>query len=141
MAGDARTYRLEGFAVPAELDRVHELLGRAGAEHPEIDATELMLFHTAVIEIAANVVEHGRPEGEVRWEFVLTIDSSEIVADLYDSAEATTVDLHAPMPEAEAEGGRGVPLAGALLDEIVVQHTPDGNHWHLVRRLGGAAPI
>lgn len=137
MAGDARTYRLEGFAVPAELDRVHALLAQAGARHPEIDATDLMLFHTAVIEIAANVVEHGRPEGEVRWQFVLTIDSSRISADLYDSAEAVTLDLQAPMPELDAESGRGVPLAGALLDEITVERTADGNHWHLVRHLSG----
>jgi serine/threonine-protein kinase RsbW len=139
MAGEARTYRLEGFAVPAELDRVHALLARAGAEHPEVDPTALMLFETAVIEIANNVVEHGRPIGEVRWRFVLTIDDEAIRADLHDSAQPVTADLDAPMPETDAESGRGLPLAGALLDEITVQQGPDGNHWHMARRLDSPA--
>jgi serine/threonine-protein kinase RsbW len=138
VAGDTAVYRLDGFAVPGELDRVHELLERAGSEHPEVGATDLMLFETAVIEIANNVVEHGRPIGEVRWRFVLTIDGQELGADLYDSAEAVNVDLDAGMPGADMEGGRGLPLAGALLDHLSVERSDGGNHWRLVRRLDSA---
>lgn len=139
MAGDTSVYRLDGFAVPAELDRVHELLERAGAEHPEIDATDLMLFETAVIEIANNVVEHGRPTGEVRWRLILTVEGEELRVDLYDSAEEVAVELGAEMPEAAEEGGRGLPLANALLDHLSVERSAGGNHWRLVRRLASAA--
>lgn len=51
MAGE---YQLEGFAVPEQLEAVHELLGQAAAEHPELDPMDVMLFETAVIEIANN---------------------------------------------------------------------------------------
>lgn len=139
MAGDAVIYRLDGFAVPDELDRVHELLELAGSEHPEVGSTDLMLFETAVIEIANNVVEHGRPIGEVRWRLVLTIDGHELSADLYDSADEVDVDLDAAMPDAETEGGRGLPLAGALLDHLSVERSNGVNHWRLVRRIDPAA--
>ncbi|MFC4616818.1 hypothetical protein ACFO3K_18975 [Cellulomonas algicola] len=63
MTGEPREYVLEGFAVPEELSHVSDLLELAGAEHPEVDPTDLMLFETAVVEIANNVVEHGKPHG------------------------------------------------------------------------------
>lgn len=139
MAGDSRGYRLDGFAVPEELDHVHQLLETAGNEHPEVDATDLMLFETAVMEIANNVVEHGRPEGEVRWRFLLTIDAREMRADLYDSAQEVIADLDVAMPGEDAESGRGLSLARAVLDEISVERTDTGNHWRLVRRLSPAS--
>ena len=129
-------YTLEGFAVPTELDRVHALLERAGSEHPELDPTDLMLFETAVIEIATNVVEHGQPHGEVRWRLELRIDDDEIEAELHDTGAEFQVDLGAQMPGTEAESGRGLPLASAMLDEIELARVDDSNHWRMVRRLG-----
>jgi serine/threonine-protein kinase RsbW len=137
MSGEPQ-YVLEGFAVPAELARVHELLERAGAEHPEIDPTDLMLFETAVIEIANNVVEHGKPAGEVRWRLTLEVTGTEIRADLDDTGHEFTADLDAPMPDEDAETGRGIALAGAVLDKIELQRADGENHWRMVRRLGQA---
>ena len=129
-------YTLEGFAVPTELDRVHALLERAGAEHPELDPTDLMLFETAVIEIANNVVEHGQPHGEVRWRLELRVGDDAVEAELHDTGREFEVDLDAGMPDFDAEGGRGLPLAHAMLDEIELHRVDDGNHWRMVRRLG-----
>jgi serine/threonine-protein kinase RsbW len=56
-------YLLEGLAVPESLNLLHDLLERVGREHPDLDAGDLMMFETAVIEVAGNVVEHGRPPG------------------------------------------------------------------------------
>lgn len=134
MGGEPRLYRLDGFAVPSELDRVHELLERAGSENLHVDATDLALFETAVIEIANNVVEHGRPRGEVAWRLILSVDDREITVDLYDSAQAVDLDLSESMPDEDVESGRGLPLAIALVDEITVERTAEGNKWHLVRR-------
>jgi serine/threonine-protein kinase RsbW len=136
MGGDLAEYTLEGFAVPTELGRVHDLLERAGTEHPELDATDLMLFETAVIEIATNVVEHGQPHGQVRWRLVLRVGAGQIQAELYDSGQEFQADLDAGMPGEEAEGGRGLPLAHALLDEIELERVSNGNHWRMARRLG-----
>ncbi|SDK73791.1 serine/threonine-protein kinase RsbW [Nocardioides sp. YR527] len=135
MAGEPHQYRLEGFAAPDQLDHVHALLERAGREHPEIDPIDLMLFDTAVIEIANNVVEHGRPRGKVRWRLTVSIGEAEIVADLYDSAQPADVAFDTAMPEADADSGRGLPLACALLDELTVTREPGANRWRMVRHL------
>jgi len=129
-------YEVEGLAVPAEIARLHELLEQAGAEHPDIDPTDLMLFETAVIEIATNVVEHGRPEGEVRWRFTLEVEAHALRAVLRDSGQEMPIDLDREMPDEEAEGGRGLALAGAILDEIAHERTDEGNLWRMVRRRG-----
>ncbi|MEL5992186.1 ATP-binding protein [Microbacterium phosphatis] len=135
MAGESR-YEVGGLAVPAEIARLHELLDRAGTEHPDIAATDLMLFETAVIEIATNVVEHGRPEGEVSWHFTLQVDDEALRAELRDSGQEADVDFGRQMPGADAESGRGLALAGAILDEIVVTRVEGGNLWRMVRRRG-----
>ncbi|ACZ31760.1 putative anti-sigma regulatory factor, serine/threonine protein kinase [Xylanimonas cellulosilytica DSM 15894] len=135
MTGDEDDYVLEGFAVPAGLAEVHGLLERVGAEHPEIHATDLMLFETAVGEIAANVVEHGRPIGEVRWRLTLAVREDEIEAELLDSGHEFAADFDTAMPDEMAEGGRGLPLAGALLHRIELTRLDDANHWRMVRRL------
>ncbi|GAA1735510.1 ATP-binding protein [Microbacterium paludicola] len=137
MAGD---YSLDGFAVPAELHRLHTLLERVGAEHPELDPMDLMLFETAVIEIANNVVEHGVPSGEVRWLFEVRVTDEAIVADLHDSGQEFSPTFGEQMPGEDAEGGRGLPLAEAVLDELEVNRTDEGNHWRMVRRRGHSAP-
>lgn len=73
-----RVYTLEGFAVPEQIGAVHDLLAQAAHDHPELDPTDVMLFETAVIEIANNVVEYGQPEGEVRWRFTIQVRPEEI---------------------------------------------------------------
>jgi serine/threonine-protein kinase RsbW len=129
---------LDGLAVPDELDAVHGLFEQAGQAHPEVDAMDLMLFGTAVIEIANNVVEHGRPLGEVRWRVALSIHDGLIEATLADSGREFTPDLGAAMPGENAESGRGFALAEAVLDEITLDRVDGVNRWHMVRRIAPA---
>jgi len=140
MAGDAapvgKEYVLEGFAVPDQLEAVHTLLARAVDDHPSLDSTDVMLFETAVIEIANNVVEHGRPVGEVRWKFTIRVHEEEIEAELDDTGQQFTPRQGEDMPDEDAEGGRGLPIAEALLDQIDFRRMDGTNHWHMVRRLG-----
>ena len=140
MTGEDEAYVVEGFAVPEELGALHDLLARAAAEHPECDATDLMLFETAVIEIANNVVEHGKPVGHVRWRLELRIEDDQIAAELLDTGQEFAPDLGATMPGEDAESGRGLPLAEALLDKIELERVNGENHWRMVRRLGHGAP-
>ncbi|KAA1426399.1 ATP-binding protein [Nocardioides antri] len=132
MAGDG--YGLQGFAVPEGVEDLHTLLGRAGAEHPDLDPSDLMLFETAVIEIANNVVEHGVPSGQVRWRFTLHVRPDQLEATLSDSGEALTDGFDPTMPDVLAEEGRGLPLAHAILDKIEYTRHDDANHWRMVRR-------
>lgn len=140
MTGDgvpgSKEYVLEGFAVPEQLDAVHTLLAQAADEHPELDPMDVMLFETAIIEIANNVVEYGRPEGEVRWKFVIRVRDEQIEAELDDTGQTFTPAQGRQMPGEDAEGGRGLPLAEALLDKIEFTRMGDTNHWWMVRRLG-----
>ena len=134
MAGDA--YVLEGLAVPAELDRLHLLLEQAAADHPDVPARDVMLLETAVMEIANNVVEHGRPSGEVAWSFRLAVEPGVLVAELRDSGQDVAhLDDHDPaMPDELAESGRGLPLASAALDELAYRREGDHNLWTMLRR-------
>ena len=140
MTGDGalgdKEYVLEGFAVPDQLDAVHALLAHAVADHPELDPMDVMLFETAIIEIANNVVEYGRPEGEVRWKFTIRVRKDEIEAELDDTGQTFTPSQGKAMPGEDAEGGRGLPIAEALLDRIEFKRMDDTNHWRMVRRLG-----
>lgn len=132
MAGET-DYQLEGFAVPEGIEDLHDLLERAGTEHPDLDPSDLMLFETAVIEIANNVVEHGVPAGGVRWWFALSVRPEELQAVLTDSGQALS-DIDPTMPDELAESGRGFPLAHAILDQCDYTRAEDANHWRMVRR-------
>lgn len=132
-------YAVDGFAVPTEIDRLHALLDQVGADNPQLEPMDLMLFVTAVIEIANNVVEHGTPEGQVRWRFQVSVTKDAIVADLHDTGQEFVPTLGEEMPGEDAEGGRGLALAEAVLDELEVRRTDEGNHWRMVRRLGQAS--
>lgn len=140
MTGDGalggNEYVLEGFAVPDQLDAVHSLLAQAASEHPDLDPMDVMLFETAVIEIANNVVEYGRPEGAVRWKFTIRVREDEIEAELDDTGQTFTPAQGSAMPGEDAESGRGLAIAEAVLDQIEFKRMGDTNHWRMVRRLG-----
>ncbi len=132
MSGD---YLLEGLAVPESLNLLHDLLEQVGREHPDLDGGDLMLFETAVIEVAGNVVEHGRPSGAVSWTFRLSVLPDRLEARLSDSGEeypggtwGTTMPAD-PMQE----DGRGLALATAVLDALDYERTDSVNHWTMLR--------
>lgn len=136
MGAEVTEYVLEGFAVPEQLDALHSLLAQAAEEHPELDSMDVMLFETAIVEIANNVVKHGQPEGKVRWRFKVRVREHEIEAELDDTAQQFTPARGSAMPGENAEGGRGLPIAEALLDQLECSRMGDRNHWRMVRRLG-----
>lgn len=133
-------YVIEGLSVPESLDRLHDLLDRVAQDEPGLDQQDLLLFETAVIEIAGNVVEHGRPTGAVAWSFRLDILPDRLSAVLSDDgqeyavAEERLTDGWWAMPEdALAEGGRGLALASVALDELDYQRDEGVNSWTMVR--------
>lgn len=133
MTGD---YVLEGLAVPESLNLLHDLLERAGREHPDLDARDLMMFETAVIEVAGNVVEHGRPQGRVTWAFRLSVRSDRLEAQLSDSGEEYPGGTWGTTMPADLlqEEGRGLALATAVLNSLDYERSAGANHWTMVRR-------
>jgi serine/threonine-protein kinase RsbW len=133
MTGD---YLLDGLAVPDSLNLLHDLLEQVGGEHPELTASDLMLFETAVIEVAGNVVEHGKPPGEVSWTFRLAVRPDRLEGTLSDSGEEYPGGAWGTdMPDTMEEDGRGLALATAVLDSLVYERAGDVNEWTMVRRL------
>ena len=133
MTGDA--YELSGLATPEGLTRVHELLERAMAEHAGVEPADALMFQTAVIEIANNVVEHGRPQGSdrVSWRILIEVRDDRLVATLSDSGEELAVALANSLPESLELSGRGLPMAQAALDELTYGRAGGRNHWRMVR--------
>ena len=137
MTGD---YELRGLAVPGSLDLVQDLLVLVRSEHPDISETDLSMFETAIAEIHGNVVQHGRPEGQVTYAFSLTVRPDRLVGFLADTGEpATDLSDLAPVEEM-AESGRGLWLAHATLDELLYARTGNRNTWKMTRLRSSSTP-
>ena len=130
MAGE---YRVDTLAVPETLNLLHDLLDRVREDHPDVESTDLMLFETAVIEIANNVVEHGQPPGTIRYSFTLDVESDQLLGHLSDGGPPLE-DPHAPMPGTDSENGRGLALARIALDDLAYERVGEHNEWTMIRR-------
>lgn len=134
MTGEVE-YTIEQLAVPDSLQELHALLEQIGTEHPQVDESDLMMFETAVIEIAGNVIEHGTPSGQVVFVFHFTIHQDRLECRLSDTSARPVPAIDTPsMPQDPSnEDGRGLALAHAVLDRMECRHEDGINHWTLVR--------
>jgi len=130
-------FRATLTALDQGLDVLHhsvELLrqatGRTDADR------DLMLFETALGEIGANVLTHGRPEGvQLPVEYQLHLDAGTVLASFVDPGPPVHDHLGRAMPDLASENGRGLALARSLLDELGYQREGEVNRWRLVKRL------
>lgn len=129
----AEEFALKGWAVPEGLRDLRALVELADAAHPQIRSEAFLELETAAIEVAGNVVEHGRPPGQIRWSFTLRVMPEHVECVLADNGQKYEGDLTAVMPDPLAESGRGLALARAVLDEFSHTHTGDENVWTMRR--------
>ena len=129
MAGE---YELDAVSVPESIEDLHDLMERVRRDHPEVGDEDLMMLETAVVEIAGNVVQHGRPAGKVAYRLQLEVLDDRLRVRLDDSG---TSEVPWPPGEADplAEGGRGIALAGAVVDRLDYERVGDQNRWVLER--------
>lgn len=127
MAGE---YRLARTATLDALEPLHELFA---AVHEPVESMDLMLFETAVIEVVGNLIQHGRPPGEVQFDFILEVTDESLLGRIDETGETVTIDLNNPMPDPSVESGRGLPLIRAVLDEFRFERTRGRNMWVLRR--------
>jgi len=142
MAGESGpAYELGGLAVPESLNLLHDLFERVRGDWPGVDETDLLMFETAIVEIHGNVVEHGHPPGKVVYAFALEVQPDRIVGLLADTGSPVPdlSGLDDGPPDELAEGGRGLWLAKATLDELDYVRIGDRNTWRLLRLRSGAA--
>ncbi len=96
-----------------------------------------MLFESAVAEIGANVLVHGRQEGpaDAPVEYQLRLDGHMALATFTDHGAALHNQLSRAMPDPASERGRGLAIARQVLDELGYEREGDVNRWRLVKRL------
>lgn len=96
-------------------------------------------FETAIVEIAANIVEHSRrSDAEVggrRYSLDLDATEAELTARFQDNGLPAEIDLAAvTMADVDDESGRGLALALASLERLDYRHEEGRNIWTLVCR-------
>ena len=134
----------QGFEFRATLDRLDDgletlhqsmdSLRKAGGRRA--DDAGLMLFETALAEIGANVLTHGRPEGAAHpVEYVLQLHENVARASFTDRGPAVHNHLTREMPGHSSEAGRGLAIARLVLDELGYERDGEMNRWRLVKRL------
>ncbi len=102
----------------------------------DLDETNLMLFESALAEIGANALTHGRREAEdAPVEYDLHLDGRTAMATFTDRGPHVHNQLNRSMPEPTSESGRGLAIARQVLDELGYERDGEINKWRLVKRL------
>ncbi len=113
---------------------VQQLRERAGGT---IDETNLMLFESALAEIGANTLTHGRRDAatDAPVEYHLVLEGRTAMATFTDRGPPVHNQLSRAMPEPSSETGRGLAIARQVLDELGYEREGEVNTWRLVKRL------
>jgi len=123
-----------GPAHPECLDAIHELMGRLWQAETGVTDTDRMMFTTAVLEVANNIVTHNRARSDVSISLALTADPIALRAEFCDDGSPAAVDLDtAALPGDSAESGRGLAIARMALDELGYERGKEVNRWRLAR--------
>ena len=126
-------YELQALSVPESIEDLHELIARAGRDHPDVNRDDLMMLETAVIEIVGNVVEHALPLGRVTYRCRLEVLDDALRVHLIDRGLGI-VPWPPTEPDPLAESGRGLHLARALVHKLEYERIGDENRWVVERR-------
>jgi serine/threonine-protein kinase RsbW len=107
------------------------LLAQLWQEQPDVAETDQIMFSTAVLEVANNIVNHG---GGGTMSLVLRGDTRQLEARFSDDGAAVEVDLDAALlPDDLATSGRGLAIVRMAVDEFRYSHRDGFSRWHLVR--------
>jgi len=102
-----------------------------------LDETNIMLFESALSEIGANVLTHGRKDSptDEAVDFRLTLEGHMALATFVDHGPPVHNHLTRAMPDRFTESGRGLAIACQVLDELGYEREGEINKWRLVKRL------
>lgn len=134
--GEMVTRTLRLMSPPDTVDTVHELLDEMWPTVPDLHPRDRMALDTAIIELAANVIQHANRGRPITATLTVIAFAGRIEATLSDSGEIGEVDIEGrSMPQADelAESGRGIALMKALVDTVEHRRVDGFNHWTLVR--------
>jgi serine/threonine-protein kinase RsbW len=132
--GRLQVHELLACTDPECLGMVLDLLADMWAISTDVSELDQMMFETAVIEIAANIVQHGTEEGPVNCNLVLEVYPDRLDAHFKDDGVTAHVDIGAAtMPDAFAESGRGLAMVKAAVDVLTYERRDGDNFWKLSR--------
>lgn len=118
-----------------DINTVHDYIERVWAENDDLDEMDRLRFETAIIELAANVIQHGDNGDGVSAEVLITVDSDTIRGRITDSSEAGRVELALrEMPDEMAESGRGIAFIQRLVDVLHYERREGENVWMIEKR-------
>jgi serine/threonine-protein kinase RsbW len=126
---------------PDDLDTVQDYVQRVWASAPELDSMDKLKFETAIVELAANVIQHSNHGDGVAGSLTITIDGERIRGTVRDSSAASSVELERrDMPDELAESGRGIAFIQRLVDVLHYERRGGENLWVIekVRETAGS---
>ncbi|MFJ6456150.1 ATP-binding protein [Paenarthrobacter sp. NPDC091669] len=129
-----------GFHGPSNeeaIEAIHNELDALWDDAAFVPDMDRMTFATAVIEAAANIVQHALPVAEkpVEIDVDISVRPSRLVARVsaYNAREPFASDMQASMPDSDAESGRGLALIEALVTTVTFERQDGTNTWILTR--------
>lgn len=127
-----RSFRLH--CPPDSVDTVQDLLATVWGHVDDLDSVDLMAAELAIVELAANVVEHANMGEAISFSLAVVVYDDRIEATVTDDGRVDHVDLRPRvMPGGDAERGRGIPIMQSLTDSLEHRHIDGFNHWTIVR--------
>lgn len=127
------SYQVEGPATADGLLRLHQLVEQVRSDHPDLAEFDLAMLETAAIELAGNVVEHGRPPDQLHYRFHLDVTADALHAVLVDGGDALPSLPHHLLDDPWAESGRGLAMARTMLTDLTYERRADTNVWLMTR--------
>lgn len=128
-----RTVRLT--TPPGDVNTVHDFLAELWPDTEGVSELDRISIETALIELAANVMQHADSDGSgLACEFTIVVAEEAIEITVRDTGEPGEIHLvGAEMPELDAESGRGLALISALVDHVAYAQEDGHNVWRLRR--------
>ncbi|HVM55196.1 MAG TPA: ATP-binding protein [Acidimicrobiales bacterium] len=127
-------HELRHRAVPSLLDDAGVMLAGVWDAHADVDQLDRAMVATAVAELVANIVAHGR---EASWATLsVEVKPTVIRAEVRDDGAALAADVveAATLPDDPlAESGRGLVVARDAVDELRYERVGGENRWTVVR--------
>ncbi len=126
-----------GPSNEAAIEAIHNELDALWDDASFVPDMDRMTFATAVIEAAANIVQHALPVAEkpVEIDVDISVRPTRLVARVsaFNAREPFANDMQASMPDEDAESGRGLALIEALVTTMTFERQDGTNTWILTR--------
>ena len=128
---------LRALAGPALLDQLESALAHTWSLRPQVPDAIRGQVSLALAEILANIAEHGNADDDhpIHVEVEIYIGVGQLLITVTDDGEEPQIDLATvSMPNWDAESGRGLAIAKAVLDSLTYHRAAGFNHWRLTSK-------